>query len=352
MNYYEILGVNKVASFEEIKKSYRSLAIKWHPDTNPHETIKATEMFLKINEAYTVLRDADKRKQYDDSINPNSNSSFTNSNENPHQVFVDEMYRVAMELSFTNNEAKFIIENLLKIGCSQEIAATIADQSVTYRKNIVRQQAKKKLIISLSWLVGGTLVTIFSGIVIAWGAIIFGGYNFLVALYHLITGNTSSKNPYAKASKKSLFVKWSIISGSTIIILIFFSVIGQNENQNSTKKQNIYDENRVSLNYDLSVIQSLETSLKDKKIVMDQQKAELINMNIDIKQIEDANPNGIPEEKYNDYQDKISQYNILNQSYNNNINAYNNVLNDYSNKVDAYNEKINNIKNNSTKKTP
>ncbi len=63
-NYYEILGVNKKATLEEIKKAHRRLIFKYHPDHNKEPG--AHEMTTKINEAYSVLRDPVKRRQYDD----------------------------------------------------------------------------------------------------------------------------------------------------------------------------------------------------------------------------------------------------------------------------------------------
>src|SRR5690242_21398590 len=62
-DYYKVLGVDKKASQDDIKKAYRKLARKYHPDTN--KDAGAEERFKEISEAYDVLGDEDKRKKYD-----------------------------------------------------------------------------------------------------------------------------------------------------------------------------------------------------------------------------------------------------------------------------------------------
>jgi len=63
-DYYEILGIRRGADGEEIKRSYRRLAMQYHPDRNPGDK-KAEEKFKEASEAYEVLRDPEKREIYD-----------------------------------------------------------------------------------------------------------------------------------------------------------------------------------------------------------------------------------------------------------------------------------------------
>ncbi|XP_054430762.1 dnaJ homolog subfamily B member 6 isoform X2 [Pteronotus mesoamericanus] len=65
VDYYEVLGVQRHASAEDIKKAYRKLALKWHPDKNPDNKEEAERKFKQVAEAYEVLSDAKKRDIYD-----------------------------------------------------------------------------------------------------------------------------------------------------------------------------------------------------------------------------------------------------------------------------------------------
>src|ERR1700704_4916250 len=68
-DYYKALGVDKKASADEIKKAYRKLARRYHPDRNPGDKA-AEERFKEISQAHDVLGDPEKRKQYDSGTGP------------------------------------------------------------------------------------------------------------------------------------------------------------------------------------------------------------------------------------------------------------------------------------------
>lgn len=63
-DYYELLGVDRDADSREIRKAFKKLALTMHPDKNPDDP-EAQEKFVQVKQAYEVLKDQDKRKQYD-----------------------------------------------------------------------------------------------------------------------------------------------------------------------------------------------------------------------------------------------------------------------------------------------
>ena len=64
-NFYEVLGVDSNADEKIIKKAFRKLSLKYHPDKNPDNVKWAEDIFKKIVQAYSILGDKDKRQQYD-----------------------------------------------------------------------------------------------------------------------------------------------------------------------------------------------------------------------------------------------------------------------------------------------
>lgn len=80
-SHYETLGIKKDATESEIKKAYRALAMKWHPDkATEKDRDEATKQFQKISEAYEVLSNKDQRRQYDQMRDANSGSGMPNQN--------------------------------------------------------------------------------------------------------------------------------------------------------------------------------------------------------------------------------------------------------------------------------
>ncbi|KKL76563.1 hypothetical protein LCGC14_2043630 [marine sediment metagenome] len=88
-NYYDVLGIKKTATPEEIKKAYRTLATKYHPDINPDDK-GAEDKFKDLNEAHQVLKDPQKRQNYDTFGDPDGQPGFSGfSNTDFDHVFRD-----------------------------------------------------------------------------------------------------------------------------------------------------------------------------------------------------------------------------------------------------------------------
>jgi len=101
-DYYKILGINKEASQDEIKKAYRSLAKQYHPDKNPNDKI-SEEKFKQVNEANEVLNNIEKRKKYDElgenwqqfeqnGNKQNANASGSNGKKDYYQQYTNDAY--------------------------------------------------------------------------------------------------------------------------------------------------------------------------------------------------------------------------------------------------------------------
>ncbi len=99
-DYYKILGVNSESSDSEVKKAYRGLSMKYHPDRNAGDS-QAEEKFKEINEAYEILGDKDSRRRYDLSKN-NPFINFTNNSNMRVPVNPDEIFSMMFGMNGLN----------------------------------------------------------------------------------------------------------------------------------------------------------------------------------------------------------------------------------------------------------
>lgn len=125
MDYYDLLGISKNASQEDIKKAYKKLAMKYHPDRNNNEK-DAEVKFKEINEAYSVLSDPQKKQQYDlGGYSFNDNSNFNNN-------FYDQFNDIFSQFNFGFNQrrnSQTFILNLsfweAALGCKKKVEFTV-----------------------------------------------------------------------------------------------------------------------------------------------------------------------------------------------------------------------------------
>lgn len=116
-NYYDILGLEQSATNEEIKKAYRKLSLKFHPDKNDNDTY-FSDMFKSITEAYEILNDSVKRKEYDRSLLDNYNDQESE---------IDPLFFDAALLIITeNNPSSTLLQRKLQLGYSR--AGKLMDQ--------------------------------------------------------------------------------------------------------------------------------------------------------------------------------------------------------------------------------
>ena len=83
--YYDILGINKDTDIKDIRRAYKRLAFKWHPDKNPQNKKEATKKFKAISEAYQTLSDPEKKRQYD--MFGKSDNTYSNVGIDPFDLF-------------------------------------------------------------------------------------------------------------------------------------------------------------------------------------------------------------------------------------------------------------------------
>jgi molecular chaperone DnaJ len=129
-DYYEILGVPKGASPDQIKKAYRELALKYHPDRNKDPS--ATEKFKEINAAYAVLSDPEKKKQYDTYGSEQFSRRYSEEEIFRNFNFEDVFKNMGFNINFGNGEDFFFGQQSGEVG-----------QSVLFRMNVTLEEAAR-----------------------------------------------------------------------------------------------------------------------------------------------------------------------------------------------------------------
>ncbi|MDR3274168.1 MAG: molecular chaperone DnaJ [Puniceicoccales bacterium] len=149
-DYYSLLGVSKEASDDEIKKAYRKMALKYHPDKNP-ENKAAEEKFKEISEAYDILHDADKRTAYDryghaafESGGGHSRASFHSGNfRNPADIFSEvfggydfsDFFKFGDQVRTSHTRASRGSDLIYNLQISLKDAFTGVEKTIKYRRH-------------------------------------------------------------------------------------------------------------------------------------------------------------------------------------------------------------------------
>jgi len=137
-NYYQLFGIAQSASLDEIKKSYRILALKYHPDKHDGDP-KYEQIFKKINHIYEVLSDDTKRSQYDYSLN---------------NMSLDEQALNAEDFDPRNFKSAYVSSDPFRPMWESKKPSRMEPTRATYKRSWLREYVRWgiRIIFWLSWL--------------------------------------------------------------------------------------------------------------------------------------------------------------------------------------------------------
>ena len=144
MDYYRILEIKEDADFSDIKKKYRKLAIKYHPDKNPGDD-EAVKKFREITEAYEILGDEKKRKEYDNKRKfKNGQENKKNENLKNRNDFSDNNFSFGKEFFKSASEMKEMFENSFNLNKMGKKKVEMEKENIKGRfENFFDMQNKK-----------------------------------------------------------------------------------------------------------------------------------------------------------------------------------------------------------------
>ena len=137
-NYYEILEVNKKASQETISKVYKFLAKKYHPDANPDNKQEAEEKFKEISEAYEILSNEEKRKEYDEELHDYKAST------SPQTVSVEDFLKLSNYCKELENALKQSSSGSGKNSANNYSSTGNASSQYSPQSNQAEEQAREQ----------------------------------------------------------------------------------------------------------------------------------------------------------------------------------------------------------------
>ncbi|WP_314395354.1 DnaJ domain-containing protein [Leptotrichia shahii] len=130
MNYYEVLGVSENADVLEIRKKYRKLAMKYHPDRNSGDE-NATKKFREVTEAYEILGDEKKREEYDcRRKNIQSQRKNKNKKRNVKNKFPQNDFTFGRDFFKSAREMRGMFENSFRMDKKQEEKAKLEKENI------------------------------------------------------------------------------------------------------------------------------------------------------------------------------------------------------------------------------
>lgn len=132
-NPYEVLGVSPTASEDDIKRAYRLLAMKWHPDRNPNNRAESELLFKEIGRAYSILSDPVERQRYDEA-GAGEDAAFDHmrdefSSDDAFSTFLAAVLDLAFEMALRDERQIAIYRALVAEGCPENIARTVASRA-------------------------------------------------------------------------------------------------------------------------------------------------------------------------------------------------------------------------------
>ena len=139
-DYYKILGIPHTATHLEVKRAYREMSKKWHPDMHPNEDVK--ERMIDINEAYKILSDEDSRCRYDNEYN--------------------RFYDVRKSKSVHEETAYVVNDEVLRteMDNARQFATDLVEEFFNGLKDATKKAANGAWENSRDYLIGGIIVTI------------------------------------------------------------------------------------------------------------------------------------------------------------------------------------------------